>query len=86
MATVTKQFSADFDLWAESLRAEGESEEGIEEIREAIRAAFAEGGDATEYWRHRVAEEAAFIRQLRARGAGITARIRAELSLAEKSA
>ena len=51
--------------------------EGIGEIKEAIRAAFDAGGEAAEYWHWRVADEAAFIRELHAMGAGIAGRIKA---------
>jgi hypothetical protein len=77
MAQVTKEFAEDFDLWAAELLRDGDTPEGIEEIRRAIREAFAAGGEAADYWRQRVADEAAFIRELRAMGAGINERIRA---------
>jgi hypothetical protein len=62
MATVSAQFAADFNLWATSLLAAGDTPEGVEEIRQAIREAFAVGGETADYWLRRVADEAASIR------------------------
>lgn len=65
MATVPKAFADDFELWATELLRDGDTPEGIEDIRQAIRDAFAAGGEAAEYWLRRVSDEAAFIRGLR---------------------
>jgi len=62
MATVQKTFAEDFELWAASLLDDGDTPEGIEEIRQAIREALTEGGDAAAYWMQRVSDEATFIR------------------------
>jgi len=62
MATVPKSFAADFELWAEELLRDGDTPEGIEEIRLAIRDAFTKGGEAAEYWTWRVKSEADLIR------------------------
>jgi hypothetical protein len=62
MAAVPKTFAEDFELWAASLLEDGDTPEGIEEIRQAIRDALASGGDAAAYWTQRVANEATFIR------------------------
>lgn len=66
MATVPKTFAEDFELWAASLLEDGDTPEGIEEIRQEIRDAFAKGGDAAAYWMRRVVDEAACLRSLRA--------------------
>lgn len=65
MATVPKSFADDFNLWAAELLRDGDTPEGIEEIRQAIREALTEGGEEAGYWLKRVADEAAFIRALR---------------------
>lgn len=60
--TVSRQFAADFELWADALRAEGDTDEGVDEIRQAIRDALAAGGEAAAYWQQRVSNEAAVLR------------------------
>lgn len=65
MAPVPKSFADDFDIWAQELLCEGDTPEGIEEIRQDIRKAFADGGEGAEYWKWRVASEAALIRSIR---------------------
>ena len=62
MPTVPKTFAEDFELWAASLLADGDTPDGIEEIRQAVREALANGGDAAAYWTQRVSDEAIFIR------------------------
>lgn len=49
MATVPKSFADDFNLWAAELLRDGDTPEGIEEIRQAIRDALTEGGEAADY-------------------------------------
>lgn len=74
MATVPKSFAEDFALWERDLLERGiDTPEGIAEIKEAIRQAFAAGGEHTSYWLQRVADEAAFIRSPRARATRISA-------------
>lgn len=85
MATVPKSFATDFELWAASLLDDGDTPEGIEEIRQEIRTSFAAGGEAADYWLHRVTEEAKFIRSLHSMGAKINVRLR-QPSLAEQAA
>ena len=65
MTTVPKTFADDFELWAQELLREGDTTEGVEEIRQDIRKSFAEGGEGAEYWKWRVANEAALIRSNR---------------------
>ena len=78
MATVPKTFADHLVLVEQHWLAAGQdTPEGIGEIKEAIRAAFDAGGEAAEYWHWRVADEAAFIRELHAMGAGIAGRIKA---------
>ncbi|MDP1734611.1 MAG: hypothetical protein Q8L44_09645 [Sulfuritalea sp.] len=78
MATVPKTFADDFALverhW---LEAGNDTPDGIAEIRDAIRQAFNAGGEAATYWQWRIADEAKFIRELRAMGAGMAERIKA---------
>jgi hypothetical protein len=62
MAAVPKTFADDFELWAESLLEDGDTPEGIYQIRQAIREALANGGEAAAYWAQRVADEAKYIR------------------------
>ncbi len=64
MPTVPKTFAEDFELWAASLLEDGDTPEGIEEIRQAIRDALTHGGEVADYWLKRVADEATFIRSL----------------------
>jgi hypothetical protein len=59
---VSRQFAADFETWAAAQLADGDTPEGIEEIRQALREAFAAGGEDAEYWRTRITSEAAAIR------------------------
>lgn len=65
MATVPKTFAEDFELWAASLLEDGDTPEGIEEIRQTIRDALTHGGEGADYWLKRVADEATFIRSCR---------------------
>lgn len=78
MATVPKTFADDFALverhWLET---GSDTLDGIVEIKDAIRAAFDAGGEAAEYWRWRIADEAKFIRELHIMGAGVAERIKA---------
>lgn len=85
MTAVPKSFATDFELWAAELLRDGDTPEGIEEIRQAVRDAFAKGGAAAEYWAWRVKHEADFIRELRALAAGINQRVKPP-TLAEQSA
>lgn len=66
MATVPKSFAIDFDLWAAELLRDGDTPEGVEEIRQTIRGALNHGGEGADYWLNRVADEAVFLRSLRA--------------------
>lgn len=61
--TVPRAFAADFDVWAATQLAAGDTPAGIEEIRQTIRDAFAAGGEDADYWRHRITNEAAAIRR-----------------------
>lgn len=83
MAIVPKNFADDFALverhWLET---GGDTPNGIAEIKEAIRAAFDAGGEAAEYWYWRIADEAKFIRELQAMGAGAAERIKATVGAA----
>lgn len=63
MATVPKTFADDFELWAASLLEDGDTPDGIEEIRQTIREAFARGGEFADYWLKRVADEAVHVRR-----------------------
>ena len=78
MATVAKTFADDFALverhWLET---GSDTPDGIAEVKDAIRAAFDAGGEAAEYWRWRIADEAKFIRELHTIGAGVAERIKA---------
>lgn len=65
MPPVPKSFADDFDIWAQELLRDGDTPEGVEEIRQDIRRAFAEGGEGAEYWKWRVTSEAALIRNVR---------------------
>jgi hypothetical protein len=78
MATVPKTFADDFTLVARYWIDRGQdSAEGVAEIKDAIRIAFNAGGKAVTYWQGRIADEAAFIRELHAMGAGLADRIKA---------
>lgn len=60
--TVPRTFATDFRTWADAQLAAGDTQAGIEEIRQVIRQAFAAGGSEADYWRKRIAVEAAAIR------------------------
>ncbi len=78
MATVPKTFADDFALverhWLET---DSDTPDGIAEVKDAIRTALDAGGDGAAYWTWRIADEAKFIRELQAMGAGIAGRIKA---------
>lgn len=77
MSDLMSRFRADFDLWVRMLRTDGEPEEGIEEIRETIRAAWHDE-ELRKLWIEFVAEKAAFVRELDAMVFASLERIKAE--------
>jgi hypothetical protein len=87
MATVPKTFADDFALVERHLLETGnDTPDGIAEIRDAIRQAFNAGGEAATYWQWRIADEAAFIRELHVKGAGIAERIKLAVRTAKPQA
>ncbi len=78
MATASKTFADDFAL-VEShwLETGDDTPQGIAELRDTIRMALDAGCDVSTYWQWRIADEAAFIRDLLGMGAGIAERIKA---------
>ena len=78
MATVPKTFADDFAMverhWLET---DSDTPDGIAEVKDVIRTAFDAGGEAAEYWHWRIADEAKFVRELHAMGAGVAEHIKA---------
>ena len=70
-----KQFKLDFADWEWLLKEDGETKEGIEEIKMIIRNAWADD-ELRNAWINFVADQAKFRRELIAMSKGITERIK----------
>jgi len=75
-----KEFVEDFALWEIRLREDGETKEGIDDIKQCIRGDWSDS-EKRSWWSAYVKKEADFMRELQGMVRGITDRIKAEMKL-----